>query len=243
MSPFLKKEHYSNFCTFKIAILLRPGICGKNFLSFPQKNLWPEKTEIANCLLFNFLSDKIYSYIKNSHFTTSQFSKIGALVYLITQKWKSKHLAISVFSGQRFFWGNERKYFQNISGLNVPGRYSKKYGILTFRGLFQVKTVTNCLKYTFLLKIKDQKQKGIKKAALLIPNIFLCFLWNYFSLSIKAEGMTQFDIFHVFVENSVNSDLYFFWALLKPAKIWNLSKNEFQWTQKKFWPLIWKILI
>ena len=24
-----------------------PGICGKYFLSFPQKNLWPEKTEIA----------------------------------------------------------------------------------------------------------------------------------------------------------------------------------------------------
>ena len=30
--------------------------------------------------------------------------------------------------------------------------------------------------------------------ALLIPNIFL---WNYFSMHIKAEGMIQFDIFHV----------------------------------------------
>ena len=26
------------------------------------------------------------------------------------------------------------------------------------------------------------------------------------------------DIFHVFVEDSVNSELCFFWALLKPAK-------------------------
>ena len=33
---------------------IRPGICGKYFLSFPQKNLWPEKTEIAKCLLFHF---------------------------------------------------------------------------------------------------------------------------------------------------------------------------------------------
>ena len=29
-------------------------------------------------------------------------------------------------------------------------------------------------------------------------------------MHIKAEGMTQFDIFHVFVENSVNSELCFF---------------------------------
>ena len=65
--------------------------------------------------------------------------------------------------------------------------------------------------------------------SLLIPNIFLIFLWNYFSMHIKAEGMTQFDIFHVFVENSVNSELCFFWALLKPAKIWNLSKNAHVW--------------
>jgi hypothetical protein len=27
-------------------------------------------------------------------------------------------------------------------------------------------------------------------------------------MHIKAEGMTQFDIFHIFVENSVNSELY-----------------------------------
>ena len=28
-------------------------------------------------------------------------------------------------------------------------------------------------------------------------------------MHIKAEGMTQFDIFHVFVENSMNRDLLF----------------------------------
>ena len=59
------------------------------------------------------------------------------------------------------------------------------------------------------------------------------FLWNYFSMHIKAEGMTQFDIFHVFAENSVNSELCFFWALLKlplkAAKILNLSKNAHVW--------------
>jgi hypothetical protein len=45
-------------------------------------------------------------------------------------------------------------------------------------------------------------------------------------MHIKTERMTQFDIFHVFVENSLNSELCFFYSLLKPAKIWNLSKNE-----------------
>ena len=44
-------------------------------------------------------------------------------------------------------------------------------------------------------------------------------------MHMKPGGMTQFDIFHVFVENSVNSELCFFWALIKQAKIWNLSKN------------------
>ena len=48
-------------------------------------------------------------------------------------------------------------------------------------------------------------------------------------MHIKAEGMTQFNIFHVSVENSVNSELCFSWALLKPAKIWNLSKNARVW--------------
>ena len=40
-----------------------------------------------------------------------------------------------------------------------------------------------------------------------------------------AESMTPFDIFHVFVEKSVNWELCCFWALLKPAQIWNWSKN------------------
>ena len=52
-------------------------------------------------------------------------------------------------------------------------------------------------------------------------------------MHIKAEGMTQFDIFHVFVENSVNSEFCFFWALLKPVKIWNSSKNTHVWAAKK----------
>ena len=67
---------------------------------------------------FQFLSDEIYSYIKNSHFVPWQFGKIDILVNFITQKLKSKHLAISVFSGQSFFWGNEKKYFPHIPGLD-----------------------------------------------------------------------------------------------------------------------------
>ena len=43
-------------------------------------------------------------------------------------------------------------------------------------------------------------------------------------MHIKAEGMTQSDVFNVFLENSGNSELCFFWALLEPAKIWNCPK-------------------
>ena len=54
-----------------------------------------------------------------------------------------------------------------------------------------------------------------------------------FFYAYKSWGMTQFDIFHVFVENSVNSELCCFWSLLQPAKIWNLSKNAHVWAAQK----------
>ena len=50
-------------------------------------------------------------------------------------------------------------------------------------------------------------------------------VWKYFPKHIKAEGMIKFDIFHILAENSVNSVICFFWALLQAAKIWNSSKN------------------
>ena len=37
----------------------RPGICVEYFLSFPQKNLSPEKTETNQVFTFQFLNDKI----------------------------------------------------------------------------------------------------------------------------------------------------------------------------------------
>jgi hypothetical protein len=64
---------------------------------------------------FQFLSDEIYSYIKKSHFDTWQFGKIGVLVNFITQKLKSKHLAISVFSGQSFFLREQEEIFSTYS--------------------------------------------------------------------------------------------------------------------------------
>ena len=61
---------------------------------------------------------------------------------------------------------------------------------------------------------------------------------------IKVEGMTQFDIFHVFAENSVNSVICFFWALLQAAKKKFIKKcpcssnlkTKFYWTQIFFDP-------
>ena len=40
---------------------------------------------------------------------------------------KSKHLDFSVFSAQRFFWGNKRKYFTHYTGPNRKGNKTKSY--------------------------------------------------------------------------------------------------------------------
>ena len=50
-------------------------------------------------------------------------------------------------------------------------------------------------------------------------------MWNYFPKHIKAEGMIKFNIFHILAENSVNSVICFFWALLQASKTWNSSNN------------------
>ena len=60
----------------------------------------------------------------------------------------------------------------------------------------------------------------------MISDVYLFF---FMKLLFYAEGMTQFDIFQAFVENSLHSELCFFWALLKPVKIWNLSQNAYVW--------------
>ena len=60
------------------------------------------------------------------------------------------------------------------------------------------------------LKFVNYKLGGTQTPiALLKPNIFLIFFVKIL-MHIKPEGMTQFDIFHTFVENSVNSELLFF---------------------------------
>jgi hypothetical protein len=60
---------------------LSPGIWVKYFLSFPQKNLSPEKTETNYVFTLQFLNVKIYSYTKKKLFGTWQFGKIGVLQF------------------------------------------------------------------------------------------------------------------------------------------------------------------
>ena len=79
----------------------RPGICLKYFLSFPQKNLSPEKTESNLVFTFQFLNDEIDQ--------NTNFAKL-----LSVKNWKVNTYFVSVFSGDRFFWGNERKCFTHI---------------------------------------------------------------------------------------------------------------------------------
>ena len=50
-----------------------------------------------------FLNDKMDQNTNFDKFTSAKCLFFGIIVNFITQKLKSKHLAISVFSGQRFF--------------------------------------------------------------------------------------------------------------------------------------------
>ena len=90
-----------------------PEICIKYFLSFPLKNLSPEKTE---CLLFGFWMIKFTVIPKK---TIWQCGKIGALVNFIAQKLKSKQLVYLSFLWWQVFLRerSERKYFTHISVL------------------------------------------------------------------------------------------------------------------------------
>ena len=62
-----------------------------------------------------------------------------------------------------------------------------------------------------------------------IQYVFWKKVWKNFSKHTKGEGMIKFYIYHILVENSVNSVIYFFWALLQAAKIWSSSKNAHVW--------------
>ena len=69
----------------------------ENISSCSLKKTSDQRKLRVRSVYFSTLRDEIYSYI------TWQFGKIGVLVNFVTQKLKSKHLAQSVFSGQRFF--------------------------------------------------------------------------------------------------------------------------------------------
>ena len=68
-----------------------------------KKTCHQRKTETNyKVFTFQFLNDK-FTVISKKSFVTRHFGKIGVLVNFITRKLESKQLAISVFSGQRFF--------------------------------------------------------------------------------------------------------------------------------------------
>ena len=50
---------FTGFASYSEEILVRHRICVKHFLSFPQKNLSPDKTETNEVFTFQFLSDKL----------------------------------------------------------------------------------------------------------------------------------------------------------------------------------------
>ena len=101
-------------------LVFGPGICVIYFISFPQKkNCHQRKLRQTKCLLFNFWAVKL-TQVSDTHFAKSSSAKcfFGATVSFIIQKSKSKHLVCRSFQWLQFFWGNERKYFTHIPGLD-----------------------------------------------------------------------------------------------------------------------------
>ena len=78
---------------------------------------------------FQFLNDKIDQNTNFAKLPIGKMTFFDITVNFIIKKLKSKHLALSVFSGQRFFWGNERKYFPHIPGL-VSSSYKAFHAVL-----------------------------------------------------------------------------------------------------------------
>ena len=112
----LTKIFQTQMLESKIEIYWRPRICRKYFLSFPQKFLSPEKTEIAKCLLLNFLVMKLTKtpILHNCQVPSGLFWQN---CYFTIQKLKSKHLVcLSFLWWKKFFWGNEKNYFAHTPG-------------------------------------------------------------------------------------------------------------------------------
>ena len=65
---------------------------------------------------FQFLNDKIYSYIKKKPYGTWQFGKIGVLANSIIPKLKSKHLVCLSFLWRQVFLREWQKIFYTYSG-------------------------------------------------------------------------------------------------------------------------------
>ena len=66
---------------------------------------------------FPFLSDRIDQRTNFAKLLCSKMAFLDITVNFITQKLKSKHLAISVFSSQSFFEGTRGKFFHIFRAL------------------------------------------------------------------------------------------------------------------------------
>ena len=93
-------------------VKLWPGICVKYFLSFPQKNLSPEKSK-SKCQMV--------------------FIGINVNFIIQIQKLKSKPLVCLSFLRWQVFWGNERKYFTHIPGLSQLSHTVFDYWVTLFK--------------------------------------------------------------------------------------------------------------
>ena len=96
---------FTGFASYSQEIPVRPRICVNHFLSFPQKNLSPEKTETNEVFTFQFFSDEL---TKTPVFPNCQVP-IGFLWYNCKcnhSKIKKQALSFSQFSlGTGFFEG------------------------------------------------------------------------------------------------------------------------------------------
>ena len=111
----------SNFASFQER--LRPRICVKYFLSFPQKNLSPEKTETNWLFTFQFVILTKTPILPNFQVPNGFF---GINVNFITHKLKSKHLVCLSYLWWQVFLTEREKIFYTYSGPKLQYFNKKK---------------------------------------------------------------------------------------------------------------------
>ena len=114
-----RRNYFSSQCFFKKKEQTNSTI-------IPQVDFgrnWRHQNDISKLtdlfFYFSIFNDEFYSHTEKTHLALGNLTKLVFWSILSVKNWKVNTVFVSVFSGARFFWRNERKYFTYIPGLGV----------------------------------------------------------------------------------------------------------------------------